>query len=141
MAALTVADTGLGATISGTGLVTTQVTRIGDFNIGVDTLDLSHLGITSGFELNRPGDMRKNPEVEIEFNWLGAAPPITTAMIPSSEPYAGIAVTITFPGAGSLQGTAFVKNVKFPSCEKGVVMKGSYTIQFDGATAVTFTAA
>ena len=140
MAALTVADTGLGATISGTGLVTTQITRIGDFNISVDALDITHLGTTL-YELLRPSDLRKNPEIEIEFNWLGAAPPITTAMIPSAEPYAGISVTLTFPGAGSVQGTAFVKDVKFPPCEKGVIMRGSYTIQFDGATSLTFTAA
>jgi hypothetical protein len=130
----------LGATIAGTGLVTTQITRIGDFNISVDALDITHLGTTL-YEQLRPSDLRKNPEIEIEFNWLGASPPITTAMIPSSEPYAGIAVTLTFPGAGSVQGTAFVKNVKFPSCEKGVIMKGSYTLQFDGATTLTFTAA
>ena len=140
MAALTVADTELGATISGTGLVTTQITRIGDFNISVDALDITDLGTTL-YEKLRPSDLRKNPEIEIEFNWLGAAPPITTAMIPSAEPYAGIAVTLTFPGAGSVQGTAFVKNVKFPSCEKGVIMRGSYTLQFDGATSLTFTAA
>ncbi len=66
MAALTVADTGLGATISGTGLITTQVTRIGDFNISVDSLDISHLG-TTAFEELRPSDLRKNPEVEIEL--------------------------------------------------------------------------
>jgi hypothetical protein len=140
MPALTVADTGLGATISGTGLVTTQITRIGDFNISVDALDITDLGTTL-YEKLRPSDLRKNPEIEIEFNWLGAAPPITTAMIPSAEPYAGISVTLTFPGAGSVQGTAFVKNVKFPSCEKGVIMRGSYTLQFDGATTLTFTAA
>jgi hypothetical protein len=140
MPALTVADTGLGATISGTGLVTTQITRIGDFNISVDALDITDLGTTL-YEKLRPSDLRKNPEIEIEFNWLGAAPPITTAMIPSAEPYAGISVTLTFPGAGSVQGTAFVKNVKFPSCEKGVIMRGSYTLQFDGATSLTFTAA
>jgi len=140
MAALTVADTGLGATISGTGLVTTQITRIGDFNISVDALDITDLGTTL-YEKLRPSDLRKNPEIEIEFNWLGASPPITTAMIPSAEPYAGISVTLTFPGAGSVQGTAFVKNVKFPSCEKGVIMRGSYTLQFDGATSLTFTAA
>lgn len=140
MAALTVADTGLGATISGTGLITTQITRIGDFNVSVDALEISDLS-TTGFEALRPGDMRKNPEVEIEFNWLGAAVPVTTAMIPTSEPYAGISVTLTFPGAGSVTGTAFVKNVKFPSCEKGQIMKGSYTLQFDGATDLSYTVA
>jgi hypothetical protein len=62
-------------------------------------------------------------------------------MIPSAEPYAGISVTIALPGAGSYQGTAFVKDVEFPSAEKGVIMKGKYTLQFDGATAITFTPA
>ena len=50
MAALTVADTGLGASISGTGLVTTQVVSIGEMTIGVDVLNISDLS-TVGFEL------------------------------------------------------------------------------------------
>lgn len=140
MAALTKARTGLGATISGTGLITTQVTRIGNIKIGVDSLNISHLG-TSGYEEERPGDLRKNPDLEVEFNWLGAAVPITTSMIPTSEPYAGTSVTITLPGAGSYQGTAFVKEVEFPQAEKGSIMKGKYVLQFDGATAITFTPA
>lgn len=140
MAALTKARTGLGATISGTGLITTQVTRIGNIKIGVDSLNISHLG-TSGYEEERPGDLRKNPDLEIEFNWLGASVPITTSMIPTSEPYAGTSVTITLPGAGSYQGTAFVKEVEFPQAEKGSIMKGKYVLQFDGATAITFTPA
>lgn len=140
MAALTKARTGLGATISGTGLITTQVTRIGNVKIGVDSLNISHLG-TSGYEEERPGDLRKNPDLEVEFNWLGATVPITTSMIPTSEPYAGTSVTITLPGAGSYQGTAFVKEVEFPQAEKGSIMKGKYVLQFDGATAITFTPA
>jgi hypothetical protein len=140
MPALTKARTGLGATISGTGLITTQVTRIGNIKIGVDSLNISHLG-TSGYEEERPGDLRKNPDLEVEFNWLGAAVPITTSMIPTSEPYAGTSVTITLPGAGSYQGTAFVKEAEFPQAEKGSIMKGKYVLQFDGATAITFTPA
>ena len=140
MAALTKARTGLGATISGTGLITTQVTRIGNMKIGVDVLSISHLG-TTGFEEDRPGDLRKNPDLEIEFNWLGAGVPITTAMIPAAEPYAGISVTLTFPGAGSVQGTAFVKEVEFPQAEKGNIMKGKYVLQFDGETDITYTIA
>jgi len=109
MAALTVPTTGLGATISGTGLITTKLKRIGEMTIGVDQLDITDLG-AAGFELLRPSDLRKNPEVEVEFYWLGSTIPFTTAMIPSAEPYAGISVTITLPGAGSFQGTAFVKS-------------------------------
>jgi hypothetical protein len=116
------------------------VVSIGEMTISVDSLDITHLG-TAGFEALRPSDLRKNPEVDIVFNWLGAAIPITTSMIPTSEPYAGISVTITLPGAGSFQGTAFVKEVKTPQLAKGEVMKGSYKLQFDGATDVTFTPA
>ena len=64
MAALTVADTGLGATISGTSLITTQVVSIGEMTISVDSLDISSLD-TTGFEALRPSDLRKNPEVEV----------------------------------------------------------------------------
>jgi hypothetical protein len=140
MAALTVADTGLGATISGTSLITTQVVSIGEMTISVDSLDISSLD-TTGFELLRPSDLRKNPEVDVVFNWLGAAIPFAATMIPTAEPYAGTSVTITYPGAGSLQGTAFVKEVKTPKLGKGEVMRGSYKLQFDGGTDVTFTPA
>ena len=142
MAALTVADTGLGATISGTGLITTQVKSIGEMTISVDQLDITQLGVT-GFELLRPSDLRKNPDVDIAHNWLGTAPPLAAPMIPTSEPYVGISVVITLPGAGSFQGTAFVKEVKTPKLGKGEVMVGSYKLQFDGASAtqLTFTPA
>lgn len=140
MAALTVARTGLGASITGTGLITTQVKRISGGTVSVDTLDISHLG-TTGFEELRPSDLKKNPEFEITFNWLGAAPPIGTMMVPTSEPYAGVSITITYPGAGSLTGTGFVKSAKFPDGEKGAIMVGSYVVQFDGATDIVFTAA
>jgi hypothetical protein len=36
MPALTVPDTGLGATISGTGLITTLIKKIGDYSIGTE---------------------------------------------------------------------------------------------------------
>lgn len=136
---LSVADTGLGATIAGTGLVTTEITRIGEFTIQNDALEITHLG-TTGMKRMRPGDLRDAPEVSIEFNWLGAAPPITTAMLPTAEPYAGVTATITYPsGGGSIAGTVFVKSVKFPNCSQGEIMKGEYVIQFDGATAPAFT--
>lgn len=134
-----IADTGLGATIAGTGLITTEITRIGEFSISTDALEITHLG-TTGMKRMRPGDLREAPEVEIEFNWLGAAPPITSSMIPTAEPYAGVTATITYPeGGGSVAGTVFVKSAKFPNAAQGEIMKGSYTIQFDGATAPAFT--
>jgi|LakMenEpi03Aug12_release.lakeMendotaPanAssembly.Ray.scaffolds.fasta_scaffold260508_3 hypothetical protein len=134
-----IADTGLGATIAGTGLVTTEITSIGELTIEVDALDITHLG-TAAMKRMRPGDLRSNPTCEISFNWLGSAPPITSAMIPTAEPYAGVTATITYPeGGGSVAGTVFVKSVKFPNAAQGEIMKGSYTIQFDGATAPAFT--
>jgi len=139
MPALTVPVTGNGATISGLG-VTTFLTSISAAKIGQTPLDITVLA-TTGFKKMRPGDLRDLPEVTVEFFWLGAAPPITTTMIPTSEPYAGTTFTITYPGAGSLAGTAFVKSVDFPAPKNGEVMKGSMTIQFDGATGPAFTAA
>lgn len=139
MAALTVPVTGNGATISGLG-VTTFLISISSAKIEQTPLDITVLA-TTGFEKMRPGDLRKLPEVTVEFYWLGAAPPITTTMIPAAEPYAGATFTITYPGAGSLAGTAFVKSVDFPAPKNGEVMKGSMTIQFDGATGPAFTAA
>jgi len=140
MPALTVPDTGLGATISGTGLVTTLVKRIGGLQIAVDQLETTTLA-TTGMKTVRPSDLRNNPEFEVEFYWSGAAVPITTAMIPTAEPYAGISATITYPGAGSLQGTVFVKSVDFPSCAPGEILMGKYTCVFDGVTAPSFTVA
>ncbi len=139
MPALTVPVTGNGATISGLG-VTTFLISISSAKIEQTPLDITVLA-TTGFEKMRPGDLRKLPEVTVEFYWLGAAPPITTTMIPAAEPYAGTTFTITYPGAGSLAGTAFVKSVDFPAPKNGEVMKGSMTIQFDGATGPAFTAA
>jgi len=139
MAALTIPVTGNGATISGLG-VTTFLTSISAAKIGVTPLDISVLA-TTGFKKMRPGDLRDLPEVTVEFYWLGAAPPISTTMVPSAEPYAGTTFTITYPGAGSLAGTAFVKSVDFPAPKNGEVMKGSFTIQYDGATGPAFTAA
>jgi len=142
MAALTVPITGLGTTISGLG-VTTFLTSISAAKIGTTPLDITTLAST-GYEKMRPGDLRKLPKITVEFYWMGAAPPITTTMIPTSEPYAGSLFTITYAGAGagSLQGSAFVEDVDFPNCKAGEIMKGSMTIQFDGgATALTYTAA
>jgi len=139
MAALTVPVTGNGATISGLG-ITTFLISIGSFKIGQTPLDITILASTL-FERMRPGALRKLPEVTVEFYWMGAAPPIAASMIPTAEPYAGSTFTITYPGAGSLAGTAFVKDVDFPSPKNGEIMKGSMTIQYDGATGPAFTAA
>ena len=140
MAALTVPVTGLGATISGLG-ITTSLISISSAKLSATPLDITTLS-TTGTEKMRPGDLRKLPKVTVEFYWLGAAPPITTTMIPTAEPYAGANFVISYPGAGSLQGSAFVEEVDFPNAKAGEIMKGSMTIQYDGgATALTFTAA
>lgn len=140
MPALTIPDTGLGATIAGTGLITTLIKRIGPVTIGVDMLDVSSLSTTAMKE-QRPSDLRNNPTCEIEFYWTGAAVPITTAMVPTAEPYAGITATITYPGAGNLAGTVCVQSVEFPTCAQGEIMTGKYVIAYDGYTEPAFTTA
>jgi hypothetical protein len=139
MPALTIPRSGLGATISGTGLITQYVTKISEIQIAVDTLDLTTLANT-GYKTQRPSDLRNLPSFEVEFLWTGAAIPTSTAMIPTSEPYTGILATVTFPSAGSIQGTGFVSNVKLPSPQQGQIMKGSYTFSFDGGPGTTIVA-
>jgi hypothetical protein len=140
MPALTIPDTGLGATLSATGIAPTLIKRIGAITIETDAVETTHLG-TTGMKTMRPSDVRNNPTVEIEFYWTGASVPITTAMIPTVEPYAGVTATVTYPGAGSLAGTVFVKSVTFPEAAQGQVMMGKMVLQFDGVTLPTFTAA
>lgn len=140
MAALTIPDTGLGATVTATGIAPTFAKRISPIKISVGEVETTYLG-TTGFKTRRPSDLREFSEVEIEFYWTGASVPITTAMVPTVEPYAGITATITYPGAGSLSGTVFVKEVDTPNCAQGEVMMGRMVLAFDGVSAPAFTAA
>lgn len=140
MPALTIPDTGLGATLSATGIAPTLIKRIGPVTISTDSLETTSLA-TTGMKTLRPSDLRNNPEIEIEFYWTGASVPITTAMIPTAEPYAGVTATVTYPGAGSLAGTVHVKSVEFPACEQGQIMMGKMVLQYDGVGLPTFTAA
>jgi hypothetical protein len=142
MPALTIPDTGLGTTLSASGIAPTLIKRISPikFSVGeIETTDLS----TTAFKTRRPSDLREFTEVEIEFYWTGASVPITTAMVPTAEPYAGVTATITFAGAGagSLSGTVFVKEVDTPNCAQGEVMMGRMVLAFDGYTDPAFTPA
>jgi hypothetical protein len=140
MPALTIPDTGLGTTLSATGIAPTLIKRISPvkFSVGeIETTDLS----TTAFKTRRPSDLREFTEVEIEFYWTGASVPITTAMIPTAEPYAGVTATITYPGAGSLSGTVFVKEVDTPNCAQGEAMMGRMVLAFDGVSDPAFTPA
>ena len=140
MPALTVPRTGLGSSISGTGLITSLIKSISSVTIETDMEDVTSLA-TTGMKVCRPSDLRNNPTVEVEFYWTGAAVPITTAMIPTVEPYAGTTVTLTYITAGSLAGTGFVKSVSFPDTKQGEIMTGKYVVQFDGVTPPAFTVA
>lgn len=140
MPALTVPDTGLGGTLSATGIAPTLIKRIGAVTIETDAVEFTDLSHT-GMKRMRPSDLRNNPTVEIDFYWVGASVPITSAMIPTAEPYAGVTATITYPGAGSLAGTVFVKSVTLPEVAQGQIMMGKMVLQFDGVSLPTFTAA
>ena len=140
MAALTVPDTGLGTTLTATGIAPTLIKRIGPFKWAVGESETTYLG-TSGWKTRRPNDLREFADIEIEFYWTGASVPVTAAMVPTAEPYAGITATVTFPGAGSLSGTVFVKEVETPNCAQGEIMMGRMVLAFDGVTAPAFTAA
>lgn len=140
MAALTIPDTGLGTTLTASGIAPTLIKRISPVKISVGEVETTSLS-TTGFKTRRPSDLREFSEVQIEFYWTGASVPITTAMVPTAEPYAGVTATITFPGAGSLSGTVFVKEVDTPNCAQGEAMMGSMVLAFDGVSAPAYTPA
>lgn len=137
---LTVPDTGLGCTLTATGIAPTLIKRIGAVTIEADSVEVTDLSHT-GMKRMRPSDLRNNPQVEIEFYWTGASVPITSAMIPTTEPYAGVTATITWPGGGALAGTVFVKSVTFPEAAQGQVMMGKMVLLYDGVSLPAFTTA
>jgi hypothetical protein len=142
MAVLSIPDTGNGATVSGLG-VTTNVVSIDSMTIGQTPIDITTLD-TTGYKKMRPSDLREPLKLKWTYMWMGADPAIGTTMIVTTEPYAGTTFTVTFPGAGSIAGRAFVESVETPSLRNGEVMMGSCTICFNGGgdtNSPTFTAA
>jgi len=95
MAALTIPDTGNEASVTGLGIVT-NVVSIDAITIGQSPIEISTLA-TTGYKKWRPGDLREKVTVKWKYMWMGADPGFGTSMIPSAEPYAGTAFTITFP--------------------------------------------
>lgn len=133
------ADTGNGATISGSTTTTVfDVVSITGPEETVVDLDVTPLTNTTGRERLISGDIKRISEIEVVINWrvndtpppVGGAPETWTLTLPPQ----GTATT-----AKSLAGTGYVNSLKYPDLANDQVMQGNYKIKFDGATGPTYT--
>lgn len=133
-------DTGHGATLTlsvNTGSY--KIRRIKLFKESIPVVDISHLGTTGPRDL-MPGDLTKVDmmEVTILFEAVTGLPAL-----------AGVeTVTATFPLQGSgattaanIAGTGFVVDRTWPELNSDQEMTAVVSIQMDGATGPTYTAA
>lgn len=129
MAALTEPAVGNGTTISGLGLTTLvrKVTGPTWSLGGFATPDLA----TTDFETQKKVTLANPGQVVVEVYHSGAA--LTLGATGT--------FTLTYPLAGSLAGTGWISDIKWPDADNGQAMITTYTVTFDGYTGPAFTAA
>lgn len=133
-------DTGHGATLTlsvNTGAY--KIRRIRLFKESVPVVDISYLG-TSGHRETMPGDLTDIDEMEVTilFEAVTGLPAV-----------GGVeTVTTTFPlqssgatTAANIAGTGFVTARTWPELQTNAEMTSVVSIQMDGATGPTYTAA
>lgn len=134
------ADTGHGATLTlSSNNGSYKIRRIVGFRENLPVVDISYLGST-GFRDKMPGDLVEVDafEVDVLFEAVTGLPPTGTVET----------ATITYPlqssgatTAANTAGTAFINSRKWPDLQTNNEMVGTISIQFDGLTGPTFTAA
>jgi len=129
MAALTSPITGNGTTVSGLGQ-TTFVKKLSGLQDTIGGFEISSLS-TTGYKEMKKQDLAENPKVTVECYHIGNA--FTLGATGT--------FTITWPSAGSVAGTGWVSNIKYPDAENGSAMMCSYEITYDGITGPAYTAA
>jgi hypothetical protein len=129
MAALTSPITGNGTTVSGLGQ-TTFVKKLSGLQDTIGGFEISSLS-TTGYKEMKKQDLAENPKVTVECYHIGNA--FTLGATGT--------FTITWPAAGSVAGTGWVSNIKYPDAENGSAMMCSYEVTFDGITGPAYTAA
>lgn len=129
MAALTAPVAGNGTTVSGLGL-TTLVRKITSPNVQLGGFNTEDLG-TEDFFTMKKHTLANAGKVRVECYWTGAA--ITLGATGT--------FTLTWPLAGSLAGSGWISDVKYPDASSNEPLVGEYEITFDGYTGPSFTAA
>lgn len=133
-------DTGHGATLTlSVNAGSYKIRRIRLFKESVPVVDISYLG-TSGHREVMPGDLTDIDEMEVTilFEAVTGLPAV-----------GGLeTVTTTFPlqssgatTAANIAGTGFVASRTWPELQTNTEMTSVVTIQMDGATGPTYTAA
>lgn len=121
----------LGASLTfGTSGTTAQITDLnidGEERAVIDDTNYA----TTGYREYRFGSLVDTPEMEVEAQFeAGDLPPITAA---------AETITLTFPDAGSLTGTAAVIRRSFPLPMEDR-SKVRFTVKYDGKTGPTWAA-
>ena len=128
-------DTGLGASITFSGLVAPW-TSIEFGGQTIEALDASSLAST-GFIEKLVSDLADAGTVTVQYHW-DTADDILTIGTTSS-------LTVTFPKrtgeatAANMAGTAIVTDVTPPALHRGEIQVGSVTFEWDGYTGPTYT--
>ena len=133
-------DTGHGATLTlSTNSGSYKIRRIVGYRENLPVVDISYLG-TTGYRDVMPGDLVAIDafDVDVLFEAVTGLPATGTVET----------ATITYPlqssgatTAANSAGTAFITSRKWPDLQTNNEMVGTISIQFDGATGPTFTAA
>lgn len=136
------ADTGNTSTIAfATSSFTASYEMIGGTEQSREALEDSHVGLAAGSERTYiADDIFEGGGFESRFFWDQSA-----TVFP---PIAGAAetITITYPlksgeaTAATLVGTGFLTRSKGPDLENSNLMRGEYTVKWDGKTGPTYTA-
>lgn len=133
-------DTGNGATITfGTTSFAVLLKKINGWEETIEKLDVSSLSST-GRKRYISSDLFEPPEITYDFYWdttkdkptIGGAPETITVTFPVRT-NGGEATGATYAGTG------FIKSIKWPDLENGVVQVGSLTVAYDGTTGPTWT--
>ena len=127
------AKTGNGSTIVfATSGFTGAYVEIGGLAQSLPVLNSSDLS-TSGDEEYQPGDLRSSEPLTCQIYWNPDSPPPLNRVVET--------VTITFPGGATLAVTAFIAGRTSPSLANNQLFQGEFTLQFNGGTGPTYTAA
>ena len=131
------ADTGNGATLTfATTVFAAKIVRIEPVTFTRNKIEVSTLDLTA-FKKQIQGDLTETPEFRVTFMFdtFLAVPLLTT--VPET-------ITITFPTrtgettAANIAGTAFFREVVFPTLANGEAQQGSMIIAYDGGTGPTW---
>lgn len=131
-------DTGGGASITFSGGFVGKFEMLDHPELEIPVVPMSDLS-TTAYEETMPGDLSKISTVDFDLHWdpsaaLPAIGSVQTIAITGPVP-AGLSNGAVFTGSG------FISKIKPPQYKNNELQKGKITVQFDGVTGPSYTAA